>query len=89
MLPGAYSGAPIVPQSFDSHATIGRVRKPLGAVTLGGVLTDRRAGDGYNTVAGPDISWRLSPETRINAQWLASRTRAVTRIPRRGRRGQR
>jgi hypothetical protein len=80
VLPGAYS-AQYAPQSFDSHVTIGRVRKPLGAVTLGGVLTDRRAGDGYNTVAGPDISWRLSPETRINAQWLGSRTRGDGEFP--------
>ena len=37
------------------------MRAPLGALTLGGVITDRRAGDGFNTVAGPDVSWRVSP----------------------------
>jgi hypothetical protein len=51
------------------------VRKPLGSLTLGALLTDRRAGETYNTVAGSDISWRLSAGTRINAQWLTSRTR--------------
>jgi hypothetical protein len=80
VLPSPYR-ARFVPQSFDSQATIGRVRKPLGAVTLGGVFTDRRAGDGYNSVAGPDVSWRLSQETRINAQFLASRTRGDDDFP--------
>jgi hypothetical protein len=80
VLPGAYS-ARYAPQTFDSHVTIGRVRKPAGALTFGGVLTDRRAGDGFNTVAGPDVSWRLSPETRVNAQWLGSRTRGDDDFP--------
>ncbi len=44
-------------------------------VTLGGLFTDRRADDDYNTVAGPDLAWRLSPTTRVSAQWLTSRTR--------------
>jgi hypothetical protein len=44
-------------------------------VTFGALFTDRRSDDGYHTVAGPDLSWRLSPGTRVNAQWLASRTR--------------
>ncbi|MBC8024654.1 MAG: carbohydrate binding family 9 domain-containing protein [Steroidobacteraceae bacterium] len=74
VLPGPFS-ARFLPQSFDSQATVARVRAPIGAVTLGGVLTDRRAGDGFNTVAGPDVSWRISPNTRINTQFLASRTR--------------
>jgi hypothetical protein len=78
--PGPYR-ASYLPQDFDSHATIGRVRKPLGAVTLGALVTDRRAGDGFNLVAGPDVSWRLAPGTRINAQWLASRTRAGEEFP--------
>jgi hypothetical protein len=78
--PGAYS-ARYLPQDFDSHATIWRVRKPLRSVTLGALLTDRRAGDGYNTVAGPDVSWRVSPTTRVNAQWLSSRTRDGEEYP--------
>jgi hypothetical protein len=80
VLPGAF-GADYLPQDFASHATVGRLRKPMGAVTVGALATDRRAGDGYNTVAGPDISWRLSPGTRINAQWLTSRTRAGNEYP--------
>jgi hypothetical protein len=80
VLPGPFS-ARFLPQSFDSQATVARVRAPLGAMTLGGVLTDRRAGDGFNTVAGPDASWRVSPTTRINAQFLASRTRGDADFP--------
>jgi hypothetical protein len=80
VLPGAFS-ARFVPQSAGSQATIARMRAPLGAVTLGGVLTDRRVGDGYNTVAGPDASWRVSPTTRINAQFLASRTQGDDEFP--------
>jgi hypothetical protein len=80
IVPGAYRAA-YLPQDFDSRATIGRVRAPVGAVTLGALLTDRRAGDGYNTVMGPDISWRVSPETRVNAQWLTSRTRGSEEYP--------
>jgi hypothetical protein len=78
--PGAYR-AGYLPQDFDSHATIGRVRKPVGALTFGALVTDRRAGQGYNTVAGPDLSWRVSPTTRVNAQWLGSRTRAGEDYP--------
>jgi hypothetical protein len=80
VLPGAFS-ARFLRQSFDSQATVARVRAPVGDMTLGGVLTDRRAGDGYNTVAGPDASWRVSPTTRINAQFLASRTRGDEEFP--------
>jgi hypothetical protein len=68
-------------QDFSSHATIGRVRMPLGAVAVGALLTDRRTGGAYNTVAGPDIAWRLSPTTRVNAQWLTSRTRGDGEFP--------
>jgi hypothetical protein len=80
VLPGPFS-ARFLPQSFHSQATVARVRAPAGDVTVGGVLTDRRAGDGYNTVAGPDASWRVSPTTRINAQFLASRTRGDAEFP--------
>jgi hypothetical protein len=45
------------------------------------LLTDRRGGDGYNTVAGPDISWRMSPGARLNAQYLTSRTRGSDEYP--------
>jgi hypothetical protein len=80
ILPGAYR-ATYLPQDFDSQATLGRIRKPVGALTLGALLTDRRAGEGYNTVAGPDLSWRLAPGTRVNAQWLSSRTRGGDELP--------
>jgi hypothetical protein len=80
VLPGPYY-ARFLPQSFGSQATVARARAPLGAVTLGGVLTDRRAGEGFNTVAGPDVSWRVSPTTRVNAQLLASRTRGDADFP--------
>jgi hypothetical protein len=80
VLPGAYS-AGFLAQDFDSYATLGRLRRPTGAVTMGGLFTDRRTGDGYNTVMGPDLSWRLSPGTRINAQWLTSRTRGGEGLP--------
>ena len=74
VIPGPYS-ASYEAQDFHSLATLGRVRKPVGSVTLGGVFTDRRADDDYNTVVGPDLAWRLSPATRVSAQWLTSRTR--------------
>jgi hypothetical protein len=80
VLPGPFS-ARFLPQSFDSQATIARVRAPIAKMTLGGILTDRREGDGYNTVAGPDVSWRVSPTTRVNAQFLASRTRGDAEFP--------
>jgi hypothetical protein len=80
VLPGAYA-ADFRPQDFDSQATLGRLRRPSGAVTLGALFTDRRTDEGYNTVAGPDVSWRLSPSTRVNAQWLASRTRGGDGLP--------
>jgi Domain of unknown function (DUF5916) len=80
VLPGAYSARYLL-QDFRSHATVGRLRKPVGALTFGALLTDRRAGDGYNTVAGPDVTWRLSPGARINAQWLASRTNGDGEFP--------
>ncbi|MBC8026390.1 MAG: carbohydrate binding family 9 domain-containing protein [Steroidobacteraceae bacterium] len=80
VLPGPFS-ARFLPQSAGSQATVARVRAPIGAVTLGGVLTDRRAGDGFNTVAGPDVSWRVSPNTRISTQFLASRTRGDAAFP--------
>lgn len=68
-------------QHFSSLATIGRVRMPRGAVAIGALLTDRRTDGAYNTVAGPDISWRLSPTTRVNVQWLTSRTRGDGEFP--------
>lgn len=74
VIPGPYS-ASYEAQDFHSLATIGRVRKPVGNVTLGGLFTDRRADENYNTVAGADLAWRLSPTTRVSAQWLTSRTR--------------
>jgi hypothetical protein len=74
VIPGPYS-ASYAAQDFTSQATIGRVRKPVGDVTVGGLLTDRRTDDSYNSVAGPDFAWRLSPTTRVSAQWLTSRTR--------------
>ena len=58
-----------------SLATIARVRAPLGAVTVGALATDRRAEDSFNSVAGADVAWRVSPATRLNVQWLGSRTR--------------
>jgi hypothetical protein len=80
VLPGAHA-ARFRAQDFDSQATIGRLRRPAGSLTFGALLTDRRTDEGYNTVAGPDLSWRLSPGTRINAQWLASRTRGGDGLP--------
>jgi hypothetical protein len=74
VIPGPYS-ASYETQDFHSLATLGRVRKPVGSVTLGGLFTDRRTDEAYNTVAGPDLAWRLSPATRVSAQWLTSRTR--------------
>jgi hypothetical protein len=74
ILPGAFA-ARYRAQDFDSQATVGRFRRPAGPVTFGALFTDRRTDEGYNSVAGPDLSWRLSPGTRLNAQWLASRTR--------------
>ena len=74
IIPGPYS-ASYEAQDFRSMATLGRVRKPVGSVTLGGLFTDRRADEDYNTVAGADLAWRLAPTTRVSAQWLTSRTR--------------
>jgi hypothetical protein len=78
--PGAYR-ATYLPQDFESQATIARVRKPLGGITIGGLLTDRRTDDGYNTVVGPDVSWRVTPGTRLNAQWLTSASRGGRDYP--------
>ena len=79
-LPGSMSTA-FAAQDFSSYVTIGRVRLPLDTLTLGALVTDRRNGGEYNTVAGPDVVWFPSRQTRIRAQWLASRTAGGDSIP--------
>jgi hypothetical protein len=70
VLPGAID-TDFALQNFSSQATIARTRVPLGPVTLGGLLTDRRTSDGYNTVAGPDLTWLVSPQSLVRLQWLS------------------
>jgi hypothetical protein len=76
VLPGAY-GTGFALETTPSQATIGRVRRPVGAFTLGALFSDRRGDGAYNSLAGPDATWRVSPTTRLSAQWLGSRTRGT------------
>ncbi len=69
------------PQSFASLATVGRLRVPVGAATFGALVTDRRADEGHNTVAGADLAWRPTGDARVRAQWLSSRTRGSEDFP--------
>ncbi len=68
-------------QESKSQATIGRFRSHLGALSIGGLLTDRTyestpgKPSAYNRVAGIDFVWRPNGETRVRGQILGSFTK--------------
>ena len=76
-LPNAY-GTDYALQNFTSQATDARANFRLGALTVGGILTDRSiSGTGaYNRVIGPDFGWQVSENERVRGQLLSSATTA-------------
>ena len=77
LLPGPY-GSGSTPQG-ESDSAIARVRVDRDNLTLGGLAALRRYAphQGDNAVAGPDLTWQATPNLRLRAQWLASRTTAL------------
>lgn len=77
LLPGPY-GSDSTPQG-ESDSAIARVRVDRDSLTLGGLAALRRYGarQGDNAVVGPDLTWQATPNLRLRAQWLASRTTAL------------
>lgn len=78
LLPGTYgTSAALQP----GNATLmSRVRSDFGALSLGAIAIDRRYEDGRgeNAVVGADSTWSLTPNWRVKAQWMGSRTTALT-----------
>ena len=76
LLPGTY-GTGFAAQDFHSNASFARGRWQSGALTVGGLFTDRTIdGGAYNRVAGPDLTWFPDHENRLRAQVLGSWTTA-------------
>ena len=77
LIPGPY-GTGATPQGASDSA-IARVRVDRDSLTLGGLAAlrryERRQGD--NAVLGPDLTWQATPNLRLRAQLLASRTTAL------------
>lgn len=62
-------------QDSKSIDTIARIRHPLGASAVGGVLTDREIrGGGHNRVFGPDFQWRPNQSDAVTGEVLLSDT---------------
>ncbi len=77
LLPGPY-GTGTAPQGA-SDAAIARLRVDRDQLTVGALASWRRYGSnqGDNAVFGPDLTWQATPNLRLRAQWLASRTSAL------------
>ena len=77
LLPGAYGTRTTTQGASDS--AIARLRVDRDTLTLGGLAAVRRyaSGQGDNAVLGPDLTWQATPNLRLRAQWLASRTTAL------------
>ncbi|MBK9574460.1 MAG: carbohydrate binding family 9 domain-containing protein [Rhodoferax sp.] len=77
LLPGPY-GTSTAPQGA-SDAAIARLRVDRDHLTVGALASLRRYDlhQGDNSVAGPDLTWQATPNLRLRAQWLASRTTAL------------
>lgn len=76
LLPGSM-GTGFARQDRKSQATFSRARTHLGALTVGGIITDRTYdGAGHNRVASADLVWRPNAEERWRAQLGQSWTTA-------------
>ena len=76
-LPGPY-GTAYARVSEGSQAALARVQVKRGNLVLGMIGSERRYGDGrgYNSLAGPDLSWQPGDYDRVRAQLLFSGTTA-------------
>jgi hypothetical protein len=77
LLPGAYgTGAALQPANTT---LMSRARSDVGDLTVGAIAIDRRYADGRgeNAVLGADGTWSITPNWRIKAQWMGSRTTAL------------
>lgn len=76
-LPSAY-GTNYALQNFTSQATDARANFRFGALSIGGILTDRSISSigAYNRVIGPDFGWQVSDNERVRGQLLSSATTA-------------
>ena len=80
LLPGAVNTG-FARQTSQSQATIGRYRTNIGAVSLGGLVTDRTYDSApgipaaHNRVAGVDFVWRPQEALRVRGQLLGSFTK--------------
>lgn len=77
LLPGPY-GTGTAPQGASDTA-IARLRMDRDNLTVGALASLRRyeLQQGGNSVVGPDLTWQATPNLRLRAQWLASRTTAL------------
>jgi hypothetical protein len=65
----------------DRLYNIGRIQySPSAGNYLGGIVTGTESGDGFNRVAGGDLSWRVGANQRVTGMMLYSRSR-VTGTP--------
>jgi hypothetical protein len=66
----------VTDQAFDQPATnfaVARVKRDIGGANyVGGMLTDRRTKDGWNTAGGADFSWW--PASALNVQGFVAGT---------------
>ena len=76
-LPGPYANE--AAEQPASRVLAGRVQAYEGALQAGLLLAAHRyeAGLGKNTVLGPDLTWQMTPNWQLRAQWLGSRTTAL------------
>lgn len=77
LIPGPYGTGASSQRASDS--AIARVRVDRDSLTLGGLASVRSyaSGGGDNAVVGPDLTWQATPNLRLRAQWLGSRTTAL------------
>ncbi|WP_426211161.1 carbohydrate binding family 9 domain-containing protein [Massilia sp. TWP1-3-3] len=76
-LPGPY-GTGYARVSEGSKAALGRIQFKRGDLVLGMTGSERRyaGARGYNSLAGPDLSWQPGAYDRVRAQLLVSATTA-------------
>jgi hypothetical protein len=76
LLPGAY-GTGYADQPASRTLAMRKITNG-GHVQFGAMLAARRYEDdgGDNVVLGPDLSWQLTDQLRLRAQWLHARTSA-------------
>ena len=74
IFPGAF-GSDSTSVESENTAFVGRYSRGFGnASSVGALLTTRNGGDYHNHVGGIDLSWRISDQHTIQAQYLRSDT---------------